>query len=86
MALGSAIYLWNGSNGAIDQLMEAGMDERVTSLSWIEDGTHMAVGTSDHKVQIFDVEKHKLMRSMDGHSARVSSLSWNGPHVSSGGP
>ena len=35
----------------------------------------MAVGTSDHKVQIWDVEKLKQVRSMDGHRARVSSLS-----------
>ena len=45
----------------------------------------MAVGTSDHKVQIWDVEKLKQVRSMDGHRARVSSLSWNGPLLSSGG-
>ena len=45
----------------------------------------MAVGTSDHKVQIWDVEKLKQVRTMDGHRARVSSLSWNGPLLSSGG-
>ena len=45
----------------------------------------MAVGTSDHKVQIWDVEKLKQVRSMDGHRARVSSLAWNGPMLSSGG-
>jgi hypothetical protein len=45
----------------------------------------MAVGTSDHKVQIWDVEKLRLVRCMLGHHARVSSLAWNGPLVSSGG-
>jgi cell division cycle protein 20 (cofactor of APC complex) len=44
----------------------------------------MAVGTSDNKVQIWDVEKLKQVRSMSGHKARVSSLSWNGPTLSSG--
>jgi WD40 repeat protein len=37
------------------------------------------------QVQIWDVEKLKQLRSMDGHRARVSSLSWNGPTLSSGG-
>ena len=45
----------------------------------------MAVGTSDHKVQLWDVEKQRQVRSMDGHSARVSSLAWNRNLLSSGG-
>lgn len=62
-----------------------GENSHVTSLSWIQQGNYMAVGTSDHKVQIWDVEKLKQVRSMNGHRARVSSLSWNGPLLSSGG-
>ena len=51
----------------------------------MQEGDYLAVGTSDHKVQIWDVEKLKQVRSMDGHRARVSSLAWNGPTLSSGG-
>ena len=86
VALGDSIYLWNASDGSIQQLMQTqGEQSHVTSLSWIGQGNYMAVGTSDHKVQIWDVEKLKQVRSMDGHRARVSSLSWNGPMLSSGG-
>ena len=86
VALGDSIYLWNASDGSIQQLMQTqGEGSHVTSLSWIEQGNYMAVGTSDHKVQIWDVEKLKQVRSMDGHTGRVSSLSWNGPLLSSGG-
>jgi cell division cycle protein 20 (cofactor of APC complex) len=86
VALGDSIYLWNASDGTIQQLMQTqGEGSHVTSLSWIGQGNYMAVGTSDHKVQIWDVEKLKQVRSMDGHSARVSSLAWNGPQLSSGG-
>ena len=86
MALGDSIYLWNASDGGIQQLMQTqGEQSHVTSLAWIGTGNYMAVGTSDHKVQIWDVEKLKQVRSMDGHRARVSSLSWNGPMLSSGG-
>ena len=86
VALGSAVYLWNANDGSIDQLMETSTpDSHVTSLSWIEQGHYMAIGTSDHKVQIWDVEKHKQLRSMDGHSQRVGALAWNGPMLSSGG-
>ena len=86
VALGNAVYMWNAADGSIDMLMETNSpDSHITSLSWIEQGNYMAVGTSDHKVQIWDVEKHKQLRSMDGHSARVGALAWNGPMLSSGG-
>lgn len=86
VALGDSIYLWNASDGSIQQLMQTpGENTHVTSLSWVQEGSYMAVGTSDHKVQIWDVEKLKQVRCMSGHRARVSSLSWNGPVLSSGG-
>ena len=86
VALGNAIYLWNAADGSIQQLMETqGEGSHVTSLAWIQEGNYMAVGTSDHKVQLWDVDKLRQVRSMTGHRARVSSLSWNGPCLSSGG-
>ena len=86
VALGSAVYLWNARDGTIDQLMETpDENSHITSLSWIEQGNYMAIGTSDHKVQIWDVEKHKQVRSMDGHTQRVGALSWNQHTLSSGG-
>jgi cell division cycle protein 20 (cofactor of APC complex) len=86
VALSDSIYLWNASDGSIQQLMQTtGENTHVTSLSWVQEGTYMAVGTSDHKVQIWDVERQKQVRCMSGHRARVSSLSWNGPLLSSGG-
>jgi len=86
VALGDSIYLWNATDGSIQQLMQTQGDQaHVTSLSWAQEGSYMAVGTSDHKVQIWDVQKLRQVRCMLGHRARVSSLSWNGPLVSSGG-
>ena len=86
VALGPTVYLWNASNGAIDQLLELpGGNERVTSLAWSPQGEHMAVGLSDHAVQLYDVATHKLMSTFAGHTARVGSLSWNGPLLTSGG-
>ena len=60
VALGNAIYLWNAADGSIQQLMETqGEGSHVTSLAWIQEGNYMAVGTSDHKVQLWDVAKLK---------------------------
>jgi len=86
VALGDSIYLWNASDGSIQQLMQTtGEGTHVTSLNWMQEGNYLAVGTSDHKVQLWDAEKLKQVRSMNGHRARVSSLAWNNHILSSGG-
>ena len=56
----------------------------VTSVSWSEDGSYLAVGNDAGEVEIWDVDEGKKMRVMGGHSARVPSLAWNGHVLSSG--
>ena len=86
VALGDSVYLWNAATGAITPLMQtAGSGCHVTSISWAPRGqSQMAVGTSDHKVQIWDTQKCRMVRSMDGHCGRVGVLAWNGDMLSSG--
>ena len=60
-------------------------DEYVTSVSWGADGKHIAVGTSSATVQIWDANRVKQIRNLDGHAARVGALSWNNAILSSGG-
>ena len=83
------IYLWNAADASVHKLCETPPDTHVTSLAWAQQAgpssSLLAVGTSDHKVQLWDVEKQRQVRSMDGHSARVSSLAWNRNLLSSGG-
>ena len=60
VALGPTVYLWNAADGAIDQLMELqAPNERVTSIAWNSSGDHLAIGLSDHTVQLWDVTKHQ---------------------------
>ncbi len=59
-------------------------DNYVSSLSWSQDGTLLAVGTNYNDVQIWDVERSKQLRRMRGHTARVGVLAWNQHLVSSG--
>ena len=57
----------------------------MTSVSWATDGRHVAVGTSSAQVQIWDADRCKQVRSLRGHSARVSALAWSGTTLSTGG-
>lgn len=85
VALGPAVYLWDAASGSITELMALdNEDDYISSLSWTAEGTFLAIGTSINKTQIWDISRSKQVRSMDGHSGRISSLSWNGSLLSSG--
>lgn len=85
VGLGDSVYLWDGATQSVDRLcnLESSKD-KVTSLSWIGSGTHLAIGTSKGLVEIWDANKIKCVRTMTGHSLRVSSLAWNEHILSSG--
>ncbi|KAI5054130.1 hypothetical protein GOP47_0030023 [Adiantum capillus-veneris] len=86
VALGTAVYLWDAESGAISQLMQTSDDDDyVTSIAWAADGKHIAIGINSTEVQIWDACKGSQVRRMAGHTARVGSLAWNGPTLSSGG-
>lgn len=88
VALDKTVYLWDAGSGDITELcnVEAEADAHISSVSWVQEGgSHIAVGTSSGKTQLWDVHACKQLRSMDGHTERVSSLSWNEHMLSSGG-
>jgi len=84
IALDRAVYLWDAGTASIQRLCRARGNNFITSLSWSHDGSCLAVGTNGAEVQLWDVQRLTKVRTMDGHSARVSSLAWNGHLLSSG--
>ena len=95
IGLGGSVYLWNGRSGEVNELCnltDSDEDKNdgtlnntyVASLSWIHDGTHLAIGSSDSSVQIWDVIKSKRMRMFARHTGRVSALAWNKHILSTG--
>ncbi|KAJ9555378.1 hypothetical protein OSB04_009992 [Centaurea solstitialis] len=69
---------------AVTQLCDLGVDDTVCSVGWAHQGTSLAIGTSDGKVQIWDVLRCKRVRSMEGHRSRVGALAWSSSMLSSG--
>ncbi|KAL1912420.1 substrate-specific activator of APC-dependent proteolysis [Sporothrix stenoceras] len=84
VGLGSSVYLWNAQTSRVNKLCTLPDDDTVTSVSWIQKGTHLAIGTSKGLVQIWDAEKSRRLRTMTGHTMRVSSLAWNTHILTSG--
>lgn len=60
VALGPTLYLWNASSGTVEELCTCrGEGDYITSVQWASDSTHLSIGTSDAKVQIWDVARNK---------------------------
>ncbi|KAM3068690.1 substrate-specific activator of APC-dependent proteolysis [Clarireedia jacksonii] len=83
VGLGSCVYMWNSQSGRVNKLCEL-QDDTVTSVSWIQRGSHIAIGTGKGLVQIWDAERTRRLRTMTGHTARVGSLAWNDHILTSG--
>lgn len=83
VGLGSSVYMWNAHSSRVTKLCTL-EDDTVTSVSWIQKGTHIAIGTGKGMVQIWDADKSRRLRTMTGHTARVGSLAWNTHILTSG--
>eukprot|EP00962_Isochrysis_galbana_P002940 scaffold820_cov104-Isochrysis_galbana.AAC.1 len=81
---GSCVYLWSACTSKVTKLCDLGADETVTSVSWAQRGSHLAIGSSTGEVQIWDAVKNAPTRIMTGHQSRVGSLAWTGHTLSSG--
>jgi len=73
VALHNSVYLWDATQGDIILLMKLDSEEDyICSVSWTKEGSYLAIGTSDCKVQLWDVENLKRLRSMSSHTAKFS--------------
>jgi len=60
IALENSVYLWNVSDPSSSELVT--VDDQhgpVTSISWAQDGCHLAVGLNNSLVQIWDTTAKK---------------------------
>ncbi|KAI5793147.1 WD40-repeat-containing domain protein [Geopyxis carbonaria] len=84
VGLGSCVYMWNSNSGKVTKLCDLGTEDSVTSVSWIQRGSHVAIGTNKGYVQIWDARECRRLRTMTGHTARVGALAWNDHILTSG--
>jgi cell division cycle protein 20 (cofactor of APC complex) len=47
VALGQTVYLWNASSGDISELAQVSGENYITSVSWVQGGAYLAVGTAE---------------------------------------
>ena len=89
VGLGACVYLWNASTCNVTKLLDlaavAGRPpDHITSVSWSQRGSYLAVGTGSGEVQIWDAARTTQVRAMAGHRVRSGSLAWCGSTLASG--
>lgn len=86
VALGASIYLWDDITGNTSLLTSLEENQsHFTSVSFSANQQILAAGLNLSTIQLWDTEYSKQIRTINGHSARVSSLSWNDSSILSSG-
>lgn len=85
VGLGTCVYLWCASSSKVTKLCDLGLQDSVASVAWMQSGTHLAIGTSQGALMLWDANRRKLIRSFHGHNSRLGALSWNGNYFLSSG-
>lgn len=76
VGLNSCVYLWSAGSGKVFKVCDLGDQDLVTSVNWSRRGSHLAVGTNEGEVHIWDINKVKKVRTFEGHAGRVGTLAW----------
>ncbi|KAF8058675.1 WD40-repeat-containing domain protein [Lyophyllum atratum] len=86
VGLGSCVYLWTAHNAAVSKLCDlADSNDTISSVSWVQKGTTLAVGTLAGRLHIYDANTLQLQRTYQAaHSQRIGALAWNAHVLSSG--
>lgn len=56
-----------------------------TSLKWSPNGSSMAIGNQAGKVELWDVEGHRIVRTFDKQTERIGSIDFNNNNVFAAG-
>ncbi|XP_021948798.1 cell division cycle 20.2, cofactor of APC complex [Folsomia candida] len=82
IALKDQVYLWTAHTAEIVRIpcdvAESNM-QMVTSVGWMQDGAHLVCALDTGRIQIWDVERTKLLRTLrtDDENERIAALNLN---------
>eukprot|EP00045_Choanoeca_perplexa_P004195 m.36059 g.36059 ORF g.36059 m.36059 type:complete len:465 (+) comp12444_c0_seq1:93-1487(+) len=83
VALQSCVYLWSASSSQVAKLCEL-EDSTISSVRWVKQGNHLAVGDQDGKVYLYDSVKLKRTAELKGHGDRVAAIACTNHLVATG--
>jgi len=86
VGLGACVYLWTAHNANVNKLCDLSESgDTVSSVSWVQKGTTLAIGTLSGQLRIYDASTLTLTRTyQQAHAQRIGALAWNSHILSSG--
>ncbi|KAH9962478.1 WD40 repeat-like protein [Russula compacta] len=86
VGLGTSVYLWTAHTAVVSKLCDlASTNDSVSSVSWVQKGSTLAVGTLAGRLHIYDAHTAQLQRTyQQAHTQRIGALAWNAHVLSSG--
>ncbi|PPQ90390.1 hypothetical protein CVT25_014623, partial [Psilocybe cyanescens] len=67
VGLGSCVYLWTAHNASVSKLCDlTPSNDTISSVSWVQKGSTLAVGTLAGRLHIYDANTLQLQRTNDG--------------------
>lgn len=86
VGLGACVYLWTAHNAHVSKLCDlTESGDSISSVSWVQKGTTLAVGTISGQLKIYDANRLTLTRTyQQAHTQRIGALAWNQNILSSG--
>lgn len=84
IGLSNSVYIWDATTKSPSLLCDFFEYEELCSLRWSPDGSQLAFGMGSGEIKIWDVNQNENVRSICGHSSRVSTLDWETENLFSG--
>lgn len=85
IALKNTAYIYNHQASSVTKLFSISNGLEVSHLTFNKEGTLVSAGLTNGMVEIWDVEKQRVLRRMDGHTSRTCAASWSSRLLSTGG-
>ncbi|KZV72692.1 WD40 repeat-like protein [Peniophora sp. CONT] len=84
VGLGAQVYLWTAHTAAVSRLCDLAPDT-ISSVSWVQKGSQLAIGTIAGRLHIYDAAQLSMVRTFKkAHAQRIGALGWMGPVLASG--
>lgn len=79
VGLGSCVYVWTAHNALVSKLCNlAPSNDTISSVSWVQKGSTLAVGTLAGRLHIYAAQTLQLERTyQQAHTQRIGALAWN---------
>ena len=76
-AIGDAIFVWNTENGSLKEIYShPSHAQSIETFSYNSDGSLLISAGKDNVLYLWSVQEHKLLQIIEGHSCRITQLSF----------